>query len=419
MNKFTKSLADLFKTKRVLVLLSLVLSFLIWYSLTVYYNPVSTRTIKDVPIMFDTSETAISGMGLEIVSYNIDSVDVVITGKTANVQRVTASDITVTPSMSSITAAGDYEVALNYTKAMMSDFDVVSIKPNMVKLSVDSVVSRDYSVIATASGATAAEDLICETPTVTDTAFRTLNVKGALSVVNRIDKVVARADVNATLSETTEYEAEIVLFDKDGKEIDKSGLTLSFDSTMVTVPISKVSTLPLHVVFTNAPSNPPLGYSIDVSTVEVIGEPKVIDELARIELLPIDYGTITPDNVKFECELNLPAGVRANDGREKVTVTFDFTGVKKAVKKVQNLNFTDFDSSLGAVKNGSLQVTVYGISTELDSLKSEDLTLNVSLKDYTSKGSYTVPATVTVSSKYKSVWVSTLDKTYRVTITIG
>ncbi len=419
MNKITKVFSDLFKTKRVLMLVSLLLSFLIWYSLTIYYNPVSTRTIKNVPIMFNTSETAISGMGLEIVSTDIDSVDVVITGKTANVQKATAADITITPSVSYITVAGEYAVALNYSKAMMSDFNIISISPDTVKLKVDAVTSRDFSVIATATGATAEDGLVCETPIVTDSAYRTVTVSGAHSVIEKISKVTARAEVNATLNETTEYEANIILLDEDGQEIDKSGLTLSFDSTMVTVPISKIKNVDVNVVLNNAPANIPLEYTLDVSNVSIIGSPKLIDEITGIDLLPIDFGQITSENNEFECKINLPAGIKVNDGLETVTVKFKFENVRSKVVKVKGLNYTDFDSSIGTVElNSPLSVTVYGTRADIDKITGDNLSLNVSLSDYDAVGSYTVPATVSVSNDFASVWVSTYNKDYSAYITI-
>ncbi len=420
MNKFTKAFVDLFKTKRVLMLVSLLLSFLIWYSLTIYYNPVSTRTIKNVPIMFDTSETAIARMGLEIVSSDIDTVDVVITGKTANVQRATASDITVTPSVSSISAAGEYEVLLNYTKAMFSDFDIVSIKPSTVRLSVDAVTSRSFSVIATATGASAVEGLIFETPTVTDSAYRTITVSGARSIIERISKVSATAEVNKALSETAEYAADIILLDADGNEIDKTGLNLSFDKTMITVPISKIKTLDIKATFKNAPVNVELGYVLDVAEVSVIGSPKVLDELESISLLPIDFGQITPENSEFKCKLDLPAGVRVNDGLETVTVKFNFSNIRSKNVKVSKLKYAGLDLALSTVRlNTPLTVTVYGTAGDINGLSANDLTLNLSLSNYDSAGSYTVPATVTVDGMFKSVWVSTYNKNYSAYITIG
>lgn len=420
MNKFAKSISGIFKTNRFLILVSLVLSFFIWYSLTIYYNPVSTRTIKEVPIMFDTSETAISGMGLEIVSQNIDSVEVVVTGKTANVQRVTASDITITPSMSSITAAGEYEVPLNYSKSMLSDFDIVSIKPSTVTLSVDAVTSRDFAVTAVANGATATQGLICESPTITDTAYRTLTVSGARSVIERVSTVIARADVNAEISATTEYDADIILLDSDGNEIDKSGLTLSFEKATITVSISKIKMVNLNLVLENAPLEPPLKYTMSAATVSVIGAPKVVDDIERIDLMPINYGDITPDNEVFECQLNLPAGVRIHDGAETVTVTFNTSGIRSDVLKVQNINCSGFDDRLGSVKlNSPISVTVYGLRADITKLSSDDLVLNLSLDGYDSAGAYTVPATVTVNGEYKSVWVSTYNKEYSAYITIG
>ena len=211
-----------------------------------------------------------------------------------------------------------------------------------------------------------------------------------------------------------------MLLDADGNEIDKSGLKLSFESTMITVPISKIKTVDLNVVLNNAPVTSPLKYKLDVTSVSVIGAPAVIDALESVDLLPIDFGQITADNTEFQCKLNLPAGVRVNDGLETVTVTFEFVNIRSKGISVSHLNYTDFDTKLGSVKlNTPLRVTVYGLKDEINKLSSSDLTLNISLADYDAAGSYTVPATVTVSDTFKSVWVSTYNKEYSAYITIG
>ena len=100
MNKVASFFSRLFGNRKFLLVVSLLLSFLIWYSFKQYYNPVSTRTIKNVPISFSVSNTSIASNNLEIITHNIDSVDVVVTGKTANIMRLSASDISVAPSLS-------------------------------------------------------------------------------------------------------------------------------------------------------------------------------------------------------------------------------------------------------------------------------------------------------------------------------
>ena len=67
---------------------------------------------------------------------------------------------------------------------------------------------------------------MAETAVVSGTESDTISIKGPRTVINKIDSVVAYAEVNATLSESTTYDAEIQLYDENGELIDASNLTL-------------------------------------------------------------------------------------------------------------------------------------------------------------------------------------------------
>ena len=424
MNKITSFLNRLFKNRKFLLVFSLVLSFIIWYGFKQYYNPTSTREIKNVPISFDVSNTAIASNNLEIITQNADSVEVVVTGKTANIMKLTASDLTITPSLIDVTKAGEYNVALNYTKSsILSDFDVVSISPKTVEIFVDSVATRTFDkLVPEANGITASgtSGLIKETPYITDASNGTLTVSGAQTKVDKIDTVVLRTTESKEISETSQFEAKVILLDKKGKEISKEGLKLSFEKANITVSISKTKEVNVNTVFNNAPTKLFCDYSLDVSKVTLIGDPKTLDSMQKVDLMPIDYTQVTTDNNTFECQFNLPSGVRIHDGPDKVKVTVDTSTVRYKTLKIDNLQVTNVNSSLGEVElNNSISVDVYGNRSDVSKVTASNLTVSVNLSEFTKPGQYTVPATIKLDGTYDTLWVSAFEKEFTAYITIN
>ena len=131
---------------------------------------------------------------------------------------------------------------------MLSGYEVISISPEKVTVTFDEIVTQTFSVTAEAVGCTASGDLIVETPAMTEAATTTLNVSGAKSDVERIASVVARREVNKELTETTSFDADIILLDKNGKEIDSKFMNLGFKTANITVNISKMKTVPVKLI---------------------------------------------------------------------------------------------------------------------------------------------------------------------------
>ena len=88
----------------------------------------------------------------------------------------------------------------------------------------------------------------------------TVNISGPEYKINSIAKVVAVTSENTTVSRSTVLTGLIKLYDENDVEIDKSLLTLSFETADVTVPVMKEVTLPIKVEYVNVPE----GFNTDV-----------------------------------------------------------------------------------------------------------------------------------------------------------
>lgn len=421
MKKLTKIPSYIVNNNKALMVFSLVLAFVVWFVFTMTYNPVSTTTIKNVPISFDISDTAVDSLGLEIVDSEIDSVSVTISGQTVVISSVSASDIVVTPTLSSVTEAGTYEVTLIASPSkLLSDYEIVSVSPSKIKMSFDEVVTKTFDVTAEAEGCTASGELVAEVPVMTEAATKVLNVSGAKSDVERISSVVARAVVNQELSKTASFDANILLLDKDGKEIDSSNMTLGFRNANITVPISMIKTLPVEVSFAGKPSGLELDYTLSDNTVTVIGKPDIVESMTSVSLESIDCGLITTNNNVFERAVSLPGGVRVYDNNQSVvTVTVKNDTFYSKTLKISNVTFTGMKSGLNSKVQSVQSVTVMGTKKDINKITAKDIILTVDVSGLDAVSGKQLPATVKIADSFTQTWVVTLDKDYLVTFTLS
>ena len=421
MKKLSKIPSYIMNNNKALLVFSLVVSFIIWYVFTLFYNPISTTSIKNVPIRFDVSDTAVDAMGLDIVGYDTDTVTVNLSGKTVVLSGVSASDLVVTPSLSSVTGAGTYEVPLMASpNSLLSDYEIVSVTPSKVKLTFDQVITRTFDVMAEAVGCSAADDLIAEMPVMTESATRMLNVSGGKQDVERIATVVARAQVNDTLSETKSFDADILLLDSDGNEIDSSNMTLGFRSAKITVNISTIRTLPVKPVFNVVPAGLDLSYTLSEKEVTVIGQPEVVKSMESAPLESIDCGLITMDNCEFERNLSLPSGVRVYDNSQNtVTVSVNTSAFASKTLRIDKVMFRGLGSGLSATLQGPQTVTVMGNASDINALTADDVIVTVDVTGQGPVSGKQQTAEVALSDNVSRCWVVTYNKNYLVTFTLS
>lgn len=408
MRRLKSILSRLMQNDRFLIVLSLFLAFVFWFSIAQADNTYGTRTIVNVPV-----NTNLSNTELEIITDEQLTVDVVISGSVDAIAEVTADDISVSPVVGSDITAGTKTVRLSATKKSVFDgFDIDSIKPAELTLRFDKTQKVTKTVTAKAKGASASADagLIAEDAVLTDSAYSQITLSGPQTELDKIESVVAIADVNAELSKTAEFNATVVLLDADGKEIDDRFITKSFTETKITVRVSKIKDVPVKPTFIGAPSKAPMTVTPEQSTLTVIGEPEVVDTLEFIELEAIDMGTVTASG-EFECKITDSAAVRLY-GKDK-----DKTSLKVTIKlnncTQKTLTVTKFKAE--GVANGMtaelltpVSITVMGPASQVKNVTASDITVVVKLSDHTTAGRYSVVATAQVSG-YDGVWVVSKD----------
>ena len=350
---FLKSfqIKKLLENKRFTVTLSIVLSFVLWLVIVTSQKTVIERPFSDIPVTVNLDNTFVSDNGMNIIGdISEQKFTVVVTGASYAVSSIKSGDITVYASAASVDAPGEYNLEVVASKSNpLADYQIKSVTPSNVKITFDYIDTKEFAIKAKAEGVTAKEGLIAESAIVSGTEKDTVTISGPRTVINKIDSVVAFAQVNKTLDVNETFDADLILYDAEGKELSAENLTLSAEKVKVTVPISKTKTVPIVVDFTNVPNGfnkESISYTLDYSTVTVIGKPETVDKITNVTLSAIDLSSVSPTANSYDVSPKLPEGVRLVENMQYVTVKLNIENYSQKIIAVSEIKHKGLESGL-------------------------------------------------------------------------
>ena len=350
---FLKSfqIKKLLENKRFTVTLSIVLSFVLWLVIVTSQKTVIERPFSDIPVTVNLDNTFVSDNGMNIIGdISEQKFTVVVTGASYAVSSIKSGDITVYASAASVDAPGEYSLEVVASKSNpLADYQIKSVTPSNVKITFDYIDTKEFAIKAKAEGVTAKEGLIAESAIVSGTEKDTVTISGPRTVINKIDSVVAFAQVNKTLDVNETFDADLILYDAEGKELSAENLTLSAEKVKLTVPISKTKTVPIVVDFTNVPNGfnkESISYTLDYSTVTVIGKPETVDKITNVTLSAIDLSSVSPTANSYDVSPKLPEGVRLVENMQYVTVKLNIENYSQKIIAVSEIKHKGLESGL-------------------------------------------------------------------------
>lgn len=420
-------LKNLIYNKRFLVVVSVLLSVIIWFVAMIVRNPVREETFTGIPVSISTENTSAGKLGLGVVSDYMDQkFTVKISGPNYIVSGVKPDDFTLSASVNEVTEPGTYSLSVVGTqKNNKKGYTFVSIEPSRIDVTFDYIDTKDFTLVPKITGVSAANGLVAEDPIISDEENRTITIKAPRSEMEKIVSVgtLAEADKSKPLSSSQTYDSDIVLYGKndkilyrftadgkiydgDNEKVESTLYSLSFVSVKVTQPISKKATLNVVPKFSNLPSGlkaQDISYRVDHTVATVLGTPDVVSALTEITLSEIDLRQITPDNFVFEVEAALPDGVHIFDNIDKFKVTVDVSGYAQKYITVTNVKYSSLAADLAVKNNPSVKnVKICGPKSVIDEIRSGDVYAEINLSEKLA-GQCTADVTIK-SDKYTNFW---------------
>lgn len=261
---------------------SVLFAALLWLLVTNINNPATTHRVNNVRVTIINGEVLTSQGKMYEVLDDSDVLDyVAITGPKTVMSNISGGDLVAIADMNKLTADNTIPIELS-TVQYNESLDSIRASSGVVKLRVEDRKSISIPLKAGTSG-TLQEGYIVGDVTTDQNLVR---VSGPESVISMIET----AEVNVGIAGFTGdigTNAEIKLYDANGKEVPKDKLTMNISTVGVNVEILGTKSIPLRFAASGTPAN---GYratgvvSSSPESVLLAGKGSVLRNLSVIEI---------------------------------------------------------------------------------------------------------------------------------------
>lgn len=382
-----------------LKIIALVFSAFLWLIVVNVDNPIGSSTFSEIPVHI-TNDDIITSSGevYQVIGEQTVSVTVYATREVR--QKLTAEDIIATANIREMSGSlvpvsieipdyeGDYETAYASPRNLQIQTEKSGRKVLPLTVSTQGDV-RDGYILG---------DMTVHPDNVT--------ITGAESTLDRIDRAVARIDVN-DLYEDAEITAELILYDSNGNVISQNQLENNLGSGGVSVSVEVLEVKSVPVVF-SVSGTPAEGYDYtgctsEPDTVQICGKSEDIDSVQQISV-PASVISVSGASEPIEQDVDitpyLPEGVSLVDenmGTVKVTAMIEEEGTRTIDFLVSSIRINNLADSLQVSYEPDAEITLR-FSGEQQSLDVLDISsaVSVDLQEYTEPGTYDVPVHVEI-----------------------
>lgn len=293
-----------------LKLLSVVIAFMLWYLAVSTDDPKETHSFSNIPVILRNAELLEQENKVyEIQGGNVTRVSV--RAPRSVFERLRASDIIAEADMNMLTDINTIAIT-----CIVPNYEVESIicNPAVLRLGIEEKSSKWLLVQASTTGEVAEGYVIGNITT----DENRIEISGPKSVVERVSYAGLEFDVSGATSTQT-ANAEIILYDAEGKPVESDNLHKTVNYIRMRVEILPVREIPVELDYTGVPAKKYMAtgeIKCEPETVRIAGSALALIGVSKISV-PASELDITGATGNMEKVINikeyLPASVRFAD----------------------------------------------------------------------------------------------------------
>ena len=384
-----------------LKVIAFIFAVFLWFIVVNFDNPVGSSTFRDIPVQI-LNEDIITSAG-EVYQVEGDKTVTVVVYATREVrQKLTSDNIVATADIKQIDSTGrlvPIEVTINGFSGETITAEAI---PRNLTIQREKSGKKVMSLTVDTGGINLSDGYILGDASVEPDQ---VTITGAESVLEQVDRAVARVDDVSGVSEDSVLPASLVLYDANGNELNQTqiGNNLGEKGLSVSVEVLKVKGIPVVFGVTGSPAE---GYKYTgcISTpesVQVCGKSEDIDKISEIDVpaSAVDIsGASAPIELTVDITQYLPEGVNLvdeNSGNVTVTVKIEQEGTLSIDFMVSSIRINNLAENLQVSYEPDAEITFRFTGDEalLDTLDISNA-VSVDLSDYDEAGTYDVPVRV-------------------------
>ncbi len=397
-------ISQLLNNNKFVFVIAFLSSIIIWLAVAINVSPETTRTINKVKVTIDN--TVPSQFGLEVFGDSEFYVDVQVKGKKYQISpaNLSSDDIVVLAQTNNVDSAGNRTLLLKAESATGSNnYTISSISQRSIDVYFDVPKTIDMVVepeVVTDSFEVVKEGFVTGPVNLSETS---VTLTGPATEINKIEKAVARIELDSSLSSNKSADAKIILLDENHNS-DFKFVKTNINSVVLTIPVLRVKEVDTTVLFKNAPDEyvlNPLTYTVSPSKDYFNISVDEYEKTTEFSVGTIDFKSVSPSNYVFEfLRADLP--VSDESQTEKFVVTLDVSNLSQEYfvvdgSKVKVNNPDDLKYKVSGLNKS---VMVVGSEKALESITEEDITVEIDISEIgiSAGQTTTVPANVTIKS---------------------
>lgn len=408
MGKFREKIANYKITNNLnLKIISILFAIVVWLIVVNVGDPVTTKVYKDVPVTVLHEEFLTKEGQVYQVLESTDTVNITVRARRSVLKEIQKDDFSVTADMRELIYMESVRISVTCEK-YEDKIEALYQSHDTLLVSIEEMVSKEFAVELETTG------IPMEGYTVGKSSFKPtkITVSGPKSIVNKVERLVAKVDVDGASSLVEEEEAAPILYDADGMAINDSHLTLSSETCKVSVPIWATKSVAVEVTPTGEVAK---GYSYDKvscypTAITITGPNAVLEQVSKIEIPEgvVDISGASEDlEMQIDIEQYLPEGIYlVDEDTAKINVT---VGVSRqitksfqiAVNQIGLLNAPE-DYRVGFGLISEVTVVLRGTSSELEQMNEADIKCTANLNGM-GVGEHQVPLEIVVSGNAEVV----------------
>ena len=371
------------KSKIMRFLLSLLIAFGIWLYVVTVVSPESEVVIHNIPVQFD-GDAVLAERDLIVVSDKNCTVNLKLFGNRVDLNKLSASNVTVVADLSQITEPGEHHVRFNVTypaAVQQGNIDVMERDPQYITVTVAERSWKNIPVEIRYTGSVPEGYVVDGQNAKLDQT--SITVTGPADVLARIAKACITVDLDGKMSTIVDT-YRLSLCGVDGNPVtDAAKVTTSANEVRATIKINKIKQVALEVELIDGGGLRASDVTVNQSLqyIMVSGSNSALENLDKIVVARISLAEmIKSDTLTFD--IQMPAGISNVTGETKLTVeiilpeletrTFVITTIR-TVNEPADRNVT--------VITEKLVVQIRGTAEALDALDESQLVAVVDCKD--------------------------------------
>ena len=407
MNKFT------------LKILSLAIAVLIWLIVRNVQDPVIVQTFYDIPVTLVNESYLSNNMKIPLLIDGDDTVKVRIKAEESVIKELKKEDIVAQADMTQIYMdATPKMVPVEVTCKGIAD-DNITVTPRNIQVDIENQTSVEKTIAVTTGDTTPDKDY--EVGSLQANPEK-VTISGPESIINKIDKVVAKIDVTGMKESNVELDSELKIYDKNQDELSEKQLSYL---NLAGVQDNKIK---IQAQFWKVQKNvkigseysgsPQYGYEVDSvsvvpETLSLAGTDEALQKLAvegNTLTIPASYIDVSGKDSDFDVKVDISELLPEN-----MKLARDINSTVIATVKILPYNSRDYEVSPTQIKvenkpenmnykfePDKIVARIKAKEEDLDNLKTDDIQMKIDLKD-AKAGENALPVTVTLPEGYELV----------------